>query len=77
MLEPETLIDVVRSMDEIDVARVQRTDKEFCVFYLNVFNAGHAVAISLTDHPERLKKIDENHETVRVEEIREILDANG
>lgn len=74
MLGHETLVELVQAMDEFDKERTLKSDKKYCVIYLDTFNAGHSTAIFLTDKPERLKN--KNVEIVYLAEVQSILEES-
>lgn len=71
MLEPDTLVEMVNNLDEVDAARILKTHKSHVAFYINLFNAGYTTAILLTDFP----KPKEGIEYVPTEEVQAILKA--
>lgn len=57
MITRQNLTDVLKSIRPQDKKRIFNTDKEYCVIYLNTYNSGHSVDITLTNDHNRYKNV--------------------
>lgn len=74
MITRENLTDVILSIEDKDKKRILKSDKEYCVLYLNVFNVGSYVEVRLTNDYNRYKNVSNNGDAViYTSEIQEIL----
>ena len=57
MITRDNLADVIKAITPSDKKRILRSDKEYIVIYLHVFNSGSFVSIRLTDDFNRYKNV--------------------
>lgn len=74
MITRENLPEVIKALDLKDQKRLQDSNKEFCVLYLHIFNAGSSVTLRLTNNFNRYKNTSKNGDCILyTEEVLEIL----
>lgn len=57
MITRDNLEDVIKAITPTDKKRILRSDKEYIVIYLSVFNSGCIVSIRLTNNFDRYKNV--------------------
>ena len=57
MINRDNLKDVLRLISKKDIKRIKKSDKEFIVLILHVFNVGGYVSVILTNDYNRYKNV--------------------
>ena len=74
MITKENLKEVVSSITPKDVKRLNSTNKEYCVIYLNIYNSGFSVFITLTNDYCKYQNVsDVGNCILEVNEVLELL----
>jgi len=74
MITRQNLTEVINTLNVKERKRVLNSNKEYCVIYLHVFNAGAYATVTLTDNYDRYQNVSNaGNCIIEIEEVINIL----